>query len=113
MAEQVKLADVVIGAVLVPRAATPRLVSDEKIATRNCLRGYPSGPRGLLGGGRPTIYDSPTFQVHDAKFHCIANMPGAVPLRSLLHSLTPHFLTYSRLQLWDGKRGDENGHSDS
>ncbi|MDJ0613311.1 MAG: alanine dehydrogenase [Rhizobiaceae bacterium] len=83
--EECLAADVVIGAVLVPGAAAPKLVR------RDMLAGMKNGAvivdvaidqGGCFETSRPTTYSNPTFVVDDVVHYCVANMPGAVPLTS-------------------------------
>ncbi|MDM7831006.1 alanine dehydrogenase [Cellulomonas edaphi] len=85
LAREVADADVVIGAVLVPGARAPRLVSDELVAQMrpgSVLVDVAVDQGGCFESTRPTTHDDPTFKVHDALFYCVANMPGAVPVTS-------------------------------
>ena len=73
--------DLVIGAVLVPGAAAPRLVSDDMV--KSMRRGSVIVDVAIDQGGcvetaRPTTHDDPTYRVHDVVHYCVANMPGAV-----------------------------------
>jgi alanine dehydrogenase len=91
-------ADVVIGAVLVPGAAAPQLL------TRGDLRLLKPGALlidvaidqgGCFETSRPTTYDAPTYQVDGITHYCVANMPGAVP-RTSTRALTNATLPYVR-----------------
>jgi alanine dehydrogenase len=78
-------ADVVIGAVLVPGAAAPRLVSREMIAQMG--RGSVVVDISIDQGGcfetsRATTHNEPTYVVEGVVHYCVANMPGAVPRTS-------------------------------
>jgi alanine dehydrogenase len=78
-------ADLVIGAVLVPGARAPRLVSDDLVSRMRAgsvLVDVAVDQGGCFESTRPTTHDDPTFRVHDAVFYCVANMPGAVPVTS-------------------------------
>jgi alanine dehydrogenase len=75
-------ADLVIGAVLVPGARAPRLVSDQLVSQMrpgSVLVDISVDQGGCLQSSRPTTHTEPTFQVHETLFYCVANMPGAVP----------------------------------
>jgi alanine dehydrogenase len=83
--EEVFAADVVIGAVLVPGASAPKLV------TRNMLGSMRKGAvivdvaidqGGCFETSHPTTHADPTFEVEGVIHYCVANMPGAVPLTS-------------------------------
>lgn len=83
--EQVLDADMVIGAVLVPGARTPKLVTNEMVAQMklgSVLVDIAIDQGGCFEDSRPTTHDDPTFQVHGSTFYCVANMPGAVPSTS-------------------------------
>ncbi|WP_173923717.1 alanine dehydrogenase [Agromyces sp. Marseille-P2726] len=85
LARQVRDADLVIGAVLVPGAAAPKVVTDAMVATMrpgSVLVDIAIDQGGCFEGSRPTTHEQPTFRVHDAIFYCVANMPGAVPATS-------------------------------
>lgn len=90
-------ADLVIGAVLVPGAKAPRLVSDELVAAMrpgSVLVDISVDQGGCFQSTRPTTHSAPTFMVHDSVFYCVANMPGAVPHTST-HALTNATLRYT------------------
>jgi len=96
VAEQVSKADLVIGAVLVPGARAPRIISEDMV------RGMRPGSvivdiaidqGGCVETARPTTHDNPTYRVHDVVHYCVANIPGAVP-RTSTHALTNVTLRY-------------------
>ncbi len=94
--EQVKQADLVIGAVLIPGAAAPKLVTNDLVAQMkpgSVLVDIAVDQGGCFEDSRPTTHASPTFQVHDSVFYCVANMPGAVPHTST-YALTNATLPY-------------------
>nr|BFF03681.1 hypothetical protein GCM10020241_53560 [Streptoalloteichus tenebrarius] len=75
-------ADLVIGAVLVPGARAPKLVSDDLVSRMrpgSVLVDIAVDQGGCFESSRPTTHDDPTFAVHRSVFYCVANMPGAVP----------------------------------
>ncbi|NUT98475.1 MAG: alanine dehydrogenase [Saccharothrix sp.] len=75
-------ADLVIGAVLVPGAKAPTLVSNHLVSTMrtgSVLVDIAIDQGGCFADSRPTTHDDPTFRVHESVFYCVANMPGAVP----------------------------------
>lgn len=75
-------ADLVIGAVLVPGARAPKLVSNELVAQMkpgSVLVDIAIDQGGCFEDSRPTTHADPTFEVHDSLFYCVTNMPGAVP----------------------------------
>jgi alanine dehydrogenase len=79
--EHVLSADLVIGAVLVPGAAAPRLVSEAMV--KEMRRGAVLVDVSIDQGGcfetsRPTTHAEPTYVLHEVVHYCVANMPGAV-----------------------------------
>ena len=90
-------ADLVIGAVLVPGARTPKIISNDLVAkmkTGSVLVDISIDQGGCFEDSRPTTHDDPTFQVHGSVFYCVANMPGAVPHTSTF-ALTNATLSYA------------------
>ena len=95
-------ADLVVGAVLVPGARAPRLVSNELVARMrpgSVLVDVSVDQGGCFADTRPTTHDDPTYQVHGSVFYAVANMPGAVP-RTSTWALTSATLPYA-LELAD------------
>lgn len=89
-------ADLVIGAVLIPGAKAPKLVTNELVARMkpgSVLVDIAIDQGGCFEDSRPTTHAEPTFQVHDSVFYCVANMPGAVPNTST-YALTNATLPY-------------------
>ncbi|MFI6349240.1 alanine dehydrogenase [Streptomyces sp. NPDC050560] len=89
-------ADLVVGAVLVPGAKAPKLVSNELVARMkpgSVLVDIAIDQGGCFEDSRPTTHAEPTFPVHDSVFYCVANMPGVVPNTST-HALTNATLPY-------------------
>jgi len=75
-------ADLVIGAVLVPGAKAPTLVSNDLVSRMrpgSVLVDIAIDQGGCFADSRPTTHGDPTFVVHRSVFYCVANMPGAVP----------------------------------
>ncbi|HVX52945.1 alanine dehydrogenase [Nocardioides sp.] len=94
--EQVKQADLVIGAVLIPGAAAPKLVSNELVAQMkpgSVLVDIAIDQGGCFEDSHPTTHADPTYRVHESTFYCVANMPGAVPNTST-YALTNATLPY-------------------
>ena len=90
-------ADLVIGAVLVPGARAPKLVSNALVARMkpgSVLVDISVDQGGCFEDTRPTTHTDPTFMVHGSVFYCVANMPGAVPNTST-HALTNVTLHYA------------------
>ena len=83
--ESVADADVVIGAVLIPGALAPKLVTREMIREMKagavvCDVAIDQG--GCFETSRPTTHSDPVYVVDDVTHYCVANMPGAVPITS-------------------------------
>lgn len=81
VAEQVAAADLVVGAVLIPGAAAPRLVTREMV--REMANGAAMVDISIDQGGcfetsRPTTHDDPTYIEEGVVHYCVTNMPGAV-----------------------------------
>jgi alanine dehydrogenase len=90
-------ADLVIGAVLVPGAKAPKLISNELVSRMrpgSVLVDISIDQGGCFEDSRPTTHAEPTFKVHDSIFYCVANMPGAVPHTST-YALTNVTLPYA------------------
>ncbi|SDC07864.1 alanine dehydrogenase [Mycolicibacterium neoaurum] len=94
--DAVKQADLVIGAVLVPGAKAPKLVTNTTVAQMKpgaVLVDIAIDQGGCFEDSRPTTHDDPTFAVHDTVFYCVANMPGSVP-RTSTYALTNATMPY-------------------
>jgi alanine dehydrogenase len=90
-------ADLVIGAVLIPGAKAPRLVTDELVSRMrpgSVLVDISIDQGGCFENSRPTTHAEPIYPVHDSIFYCVANMPGAVPHTSTF-ALTNVTLPYA------------------
>jgi alanine dehydrogenase len=91
-------ADLVVGAVLVAGAATPKLVGREMLARMrpgSVLVDVSIDQGGCFASSRPTTHAAPTFVVDGIVHYCVANMPGAVPHTStfaLNHATLPFVL---------------------
>ena len=95
--DAVSQADLIVGAVLVPGAAAPKLV------TRGMLKDVPDGAvivdvavdqGGCIEATHPTTHSDPTYYVEGVLHYCVANMPGAVP-RTSTFALTNATLPYA------------------
>ncbi len=89
-------ADLVIGAVLVPGAKAPTLVTDDLVGRMkpgSVLVDISVDQGGCFESSRPTTHSDPTFVVARSVFYCVANMPGAVPNTST-YALTNVTLPY-------------------
>ncbi len=90
-------ADLVIGAVLVPGAKAPKLVSNDLVSrmkSGSVLVDIAIDQGGCFEDSHPTTHANPTYRVHDSVFYCVANMPGAVPHTSTF-ALTNVTLPYA------------------
>jgi alanine dehydrogenase len=90
-------ADLVIGAVLVPGAKAPKLVSNDlvkRMKPGSVLVDISIDQGGCFEDSRPTTHADPVYQVHNSMFYCVANMPGAVPHTST-YALTNVTLPYA------------------
>jgi alanine dehydrogenase len=95
--QQVMEADMVIGAVLIPGAAAPKLVSNELVSQMkpgSVLVDIAVDQGGCFEDTHPTTHSDPTFAVHNSIFYCVANMPGAVPNTST-YALTNATMPYA------------------
>ncbi|MCX4746007.1 alanine dehydrogenase [Kitasatospora sp. NBC_01287] len=89
-------ADLVIGAVLIPGAKAPKLVTNELVSRMkpgSVLVDIAIDQGGCFEDSRATTHAEPTFEVHNSVFYCVANMPGAVPNTST-YALTNATLPY-------------------
>ncbi|MGW3129666.1 alanine dehydrogenase [Streptomyces sp. NPDC001123] len=89
-------ADLVVGAVLIPGAKAPKLVTNELVSRMkpgSVLVDIAIDQGGCFEDSRPTTHAEPTFKVHESVFYCVANMPGAVPNTST-YALTNATLPY-------------------
>ena len=93
--EEILKADVVIGAVLTPGAAAPKLVRREHLSRMkpgSVLVDVAIDQGGCFETSRPTTHKDPTYTVDGVVHYCVANMPGAAPRTSseaLVHATLP------------------------
>ena len=96
-------ADMVIGAVLIPGASAPKLISRDFLSSMkpgSVLVDVAIDQGGCFETSRPTTYDDPTYVVDGVVHYCVANMPGSVPLTSseaLNNATLPHVLALADL----------------
>ena len=112
--DAISQADLIIGAVLVPGAAAPKLV------TRSMLKDVPNGAvivdvavdqGGCIETTRPTTHSNPTYYVEGVLHYCVANMPGAVPRTStfaLTNSTLPFALKIANKGFFPAISSDPN-----
>ncbi len=94
--EYVSNADLVIGAVLVPGALAPKLITRallKKMRPKSVIVDIAIDQGGCAETSKPTTHDEPTFVVDDVVHYCVANMPGAVP-RTSAYALNNAVLPY-------------------
>ncbi|MGE4324272.1 MAG: alanine dehydrogenase [Sphingobium sp.] len=112
LAECVAEADLVIGAVLIPGAAAPKLVSAAMVGTMKkgaVMVDVAIDQGGCFETSRPTTHSAPTYVVDGVVHYCVANMPGAVARTSTyaLNNVTlPHALRIADLGWKDAMRRD-------
>ena len=105
-------ADLVVGAVLVPGARAPHLVSNELVSRMkpgSVLVDISVDQGGCFEDTRPTTWADPTYRVHDSLFYCVANMPGAVPAsstRALTNVTLPYLVELADRGWRDALRAD-------
>ena len=96
VAEEMKQADLVIGAVLIPGARTPRLVTKglvKRMKPGSAVVDVAIDQGGCMETSRPTTHSDPIYRVGEVVHYCVANMPGAVPMTST-YALTNVTLGY-------------------
>lgn len=97
--QELREADVVIGAVLVPGALAPRLVTRDMLGLmkrRSVVVDVAIDQGGCFETSHPTTHSDPVFEVDGILHYCVANMPGAVPVTAT-RALTNATLPYVRL----------------
>jgi alanine dehydrogenase len=83
--ESIKDADLTIGAVLIPGARAPKLVTREMLGTMkesSVFVDVAIDQGGCAETSKPTTHDDPVYTVDGVIHYCVANMPGAVPITS-------------------------------
>ncbi|MCU7935445.1 MAG: alanine dehydrogenase [Candidatus Thiodiazotropha sp. (ex Dulcina madagascariensis)] len=96
VSEAVASADLLIGAVLIPGARAPKIVSRrqiESMAPGSVVVDISVDQGGCIETTRPTTYLDPTYQVNEVNHFCVTNMPGAVP-RSASQALSAAMMPY-------------------
>jgi alanine dehydrogenase len=90
--------DLIIGAVLIPGASAPKLISREMLPTMlpgTVMVDIAIDQGGCFETSKATTHDKPVYTIDNVVHYCVANMPGAVPLTSALalnHSVLPYAL---------------------
>jgi alanine dehydrogenase len=98
IAAEVERADLVVGAVLVPGAKAPKLVTEamiRRMSEGSVVVDVAVDQGGCIETARPTTHDEPTYVVHGVVHYCVANMPGAVA-RTSTYALTNTTIRYVR-----------------
>jgi len=98
----IKTHDLIVGAVLIPGAKAPSLITRDMLKTMQqgtVLVDVAIDQGGCMETSKPTTHDDPIFIIDDVVHYCVANMPGAVPFTSTL-ALTNATLPYA-IQLAD------------
>ncbi len=107
-------ADLVIGAVLIPGAKAPKLVTNEMVKNMregSVLVDIAIDQGGCFEDSRPTTHHEPTFRVHGSVFYCVTNMPGAVPHTStfaLTNATMPYVVKLANLGWKEAVKTDES-----
>jgi len=95
LCEELRSADAVIGAVLIPGASAPKLVTRDMLKLMkpgSVMADVAIDQGGCFETSRPTTHEDPTYVIDDVVHYCVANMPGAVALTSshaLNHATLP------------------------
>ncbi|MBA1337071.1 MAG: Alanine dehydrogenase [Firmicutes bacterium] len=113
IAQAVKGADLLVGAVLIPGAKTPRLVTEEMVKTMN--KGGVIVDVAIDQGGsietidRVTTHENPTYIKYDVVHYSVANIPGGVPRTStfaLTNATLPYALKLANMGAEEAMRAD-------
>ena len=99
IAEEIRDADIIVGAVLVPGGRSPILVTRQMLATLKkgaVIVDVSIDQGGCIETSHPTTHDDPVFTVDGILHYCVANMPGAYPRTSTL-ALTNATLPYLKI----------------
>jgi len=94
--EETKDADVVIGAVLIPGAEAPKLMTEEmvkKMKPNSVIVDVAIDQGGCIATSRPTSHSDPVYKIHNVSHYCVTNMPGAFA-RTSTFALTNTTLPY-------------------
>jgi alanine dehydrogenase len=94
--EHVSTADLVIGAVLIPGAKAPKLITEKivkEMIPKSVIVDVSIDQGGCAETSHMTTHSQPTFMVHDVIHYCVGNIPGAVPITST-YALTNATLPY-------------------
>ncbi|MCK5284389.1 MAG: alanine dehydrogenase [Alphaproteobacteria bacterium] len=106
--------DLIIGAVLIPGAAAPKLITRDMLSTMmpgTVMVDIAIDQGGCFETSKATTHDNPTYVIDNVVHYCVANMPGAVPLSSALalnHSVLPYALRLADMGWKEALLSDEN-----
>lgn len=95
--EQIKVSDLIVGAILIPGAKAPKLITRDMLKTMKpgtVMVDVAVDQGGCIETCRPTTHENPTFIIDNVVHYCVANMPGAVPYTSTL-ALTNATIPYA------------------
>ena len=112
ISHSIRKADLLVGAVLVPGASAPKLVTRQMISTMKkgaVIVDVAVDQGGCIETTHPTTHSNPTFHVDGVLHYCVANMPGAVPRTStfaLTNATLPYVLKLARLGVAQAVRSD-------
>jgi alanine dehydrogenase len=110
--QELERADLVIGAVLLPGARAPKLITREMLALlpgHAVLVDVAIDQGGCFETSHPTTHSEPTFELDGIRHYCVANMPGAVPVTStwaLANATLPYIVAIAGLGLAEAIRND-------
>ncbi len=110
--ERLPTVDLVIGAVLVPGAAAPKVITREQLKLLKpsaVLVDVAIDQGGCFETSRPTTHSDPTYEVDGIIHYCVTNMPGAVPITStyaLTNATLPYALALADLGVAEAVRRD-------
>jgi alanine dehydrogenase len=110
--ESIKDADLTIGAVLIPGALAPKLITSEMLVTMkegSVFVDVAIDQGGCAETSRPTTHDDPVYTVEGVIHYCVANMPGAVPItstRALTNVTLPYVEAIAKHGFVDAVRRD-------
>lgn len=99
ISEEIKDADIIVGAILVPGGKTPVFITREMLKTMKkgaVIIDVSVDQGGCVETSRPTTHDNPIYEVEGIIHYCVANMPGAYPRTSTL-ALTNATLPYIKI----------------
>ena len=112
--ENIKTADLIVGAVLIPGAKAPHLITREMLKEMRpgtVLVDVAVDQGGCIETCKPTTHDDPVFIIDDVVHYCVANMPGAVPYTStiaLTNATLPYAIKLADLGWEEACRRDAN-----